>query len=220
MKWTIRVFTLAFILSQGINFFSLRAQTDTGISPETPLIANVSWKRLTVFPSSVKLKGIRDREQVVVVGENSKNKTQDLTRIAKYSSLNPDIATVDGRGLVHGLRNGPGKIKVQIGSQSITVPVLVSQTEVDNPINFTKEIVPVLTKEGCNQGACHGSQHGKGGFRLSLRGFDPGFDYEQIVQSSKGRRVVLSDPERSIFLLKPTLTMEHGGGERFPVNSP
>jgi hypothetical protein len=58
-------------------------------------------------------------------------------------------------------------------------------------------------------------QHGKGGFKLSLLGFDSVFDYAQIVQSAEGRRVVLSDPERSILLLKPTLTMEHGGGERF-----
>src|SRR5205085_1968830 len=60
-----------------------------------------------------------------------------------------------------------------------------------------------------------GAQHGRGGVRLSLFGFDPAFDYAQIVQSAEGRRVVLSDPERSILLLKPTLTMEHGGGERF-----
>src|SRR5262249_16449819 len=64
-----------------------------------------------------------------------------------------------------------------------------------------------------------GSQHGKGGFRLSLRGFDPAFDYVQMVQSAEGRRVVLSDPERSLFLLKPTLTLEHGGGERLKAGS-
>jgi hypothetical protein len=76
-----------------------------------------------------------------------------------------------------------------------------------------------MTKAGCNQGACHGGQHGRGGFRLSLLGYDPAFDYSQIVQSAEGRRVVLSDPERSVLLLKPSLQMEHGGGERFPPNS-
>src|SRR5437016_4079721 len=90
----------------------------------------------------------------------------------------------------------------------------------DTPVSFSRDIVPVLTKAGCNQGACHGAQHGRGGFRLSLLGFDPAFDHNQIVQSTEGRRVVLSDPERSILLLKPTLTMEHTGGERFKVGSP
>src|SRR5256885_2129047 len=86
------------------------------------------------------------------------------------------------------------------------------------PVQFSRDLVPVLTKAGCNQGACHGAQHGRGGFRLSLFGFDPAFDYAQIVQSAEGRRVVVSDPERSILLLKPSLQMEHGGGERFKVN--
>jgi hypothetical protein len=78
--------------------------------------------------------------------------------------------------------------------------------------------VPILTKAGCNQGACHGSQHGRGGFKLSLLGFDALFDYPQVVQSAEGRRVVLPDPERSILLQKPALIMEHGGGERFAAN--
>ena len=95
----------------------------------------------------------------------------------------------------------------------------VSGPTAEVPTSFVREVMPVLTKAGCNQGACHGAQHGRGGFRLSLLGFDPAFDHSQIVQSAEGRRVVVSDPERSIVLLKPTLTMEHGGGERFKVNS-
>src|SRR5439155_3353070 len=87
-------------------------------------------------------------------------------------------------------------------------------------VSFTREVVPVLTRAGCNQGACHGAALGRGGFRLSLLGFDPAFDHGQIVQSAEGRRVVLPDPERSILLLKPTLTMEHAGGERFKAGSP
>ncbi|MFO0844831.1 MAG: DUF1549 and DUF1553 domain-containing protein [Gemmataceae bacterium] len=66
---------------------------------------------------------------------------------------------------------------------------------------------------------CHGAQHGKGGFRLSLFGFDPAFDHPQIVQSAEGRRVVLSEPERSILLQKPAGVMDHVGGERFKVGS-
>jgi hypothetical protein len=86
-------------------------------------------------------------------------------------------------------------------------------------VSFSREVVPLLTRAGCNAGACHGAQHGRGGFRLSLFGFDPDFDRREIVQSAEGRRVVPSDPERSILLLKPTLQMEHGGGERFGTGS-
>ena len=69
-----------------------------------------------------------------------------------------------------------------------------------------------------SRGGCHGAQHGRGGFRLSLFGFDPSFDYLQIVQSNEGRRVVLGDAERSILLAKPALVMEHGGGEKIKLH--
>jgi hypothetical protein len=88
------------------------------------------------------------------------------------------------------------------------------------PVSFSREVEPVLTKAGCNGGACHGAQHGKGGFRLSLFGFDPAFDYAQIVQSNEGRRVVPGDAERSILLAKPSGVMEHGGGVKLKLNGP
>src|SRR5215470_1978456 len=99
------------------------------------------------------------------------------------------------------------------------VTVVVQMFSDETPANFTRVVVAILTRAGCNQGACHGAQHGRGGFKLSLRGFDPLFDHSQIVQSAEGRRVVMSDPERSILLKKPALAMEHGGGERFKINS-
>ncbi len=96
--------------------------------------------------------------------------------------------------------------------------LLPSMVSAEEPVNFVTEVVPILTKSGCNSGACHGAQHGRGGFRLSLFGFDPQFDYDQIVRSNEGRRVVVSDPERSILLAKPSLVMEHGGGERLKLS--
>jgi hypothetical protein len=88
------------------------------------------------------------------------------------------------------------------------------------PASFARDVLPVLTKAGCNGGGCHGAALGRGGFRLSLFGFDPVFDYDQIVSSNEGRRVVLSDPDRSILLAKPALVMEHAGGERLKLDSP
>lgn len=90
----------------------------------------------------------------------------------------------------------------------------------EQPVGFTRDVEPILTKAGCNSGACHGAQHGRGGFRLSLFAFDSQFDYEQIVLSNEGRRVVLFDPDRSILLAKPALVMEHGGGHKLTLDSP
>src|SRR5262249_14984181 len=126
---------------------------------------------------------------------------------------------VDTRGIIHPVSDGQATVTVQVNGLTASLPVQVQQSKADVPVSFSREVIPVITKMGCNQGACHGAQHGRGGVKLSLRSFDSAFDYAQIVQSAEGRRVVLADPERSIFLLKPTLTMEHGGGERFPIHS-
>ena len=87
-------------------------------------------------------------------------------------------------------------------------------------VSFRNEVVPLLTKLGCNQGACHGSQHGKGGFKLSLLGFEPEVDYTAIVKSAEERRVTPFAPEESLLLLKPTLAVAHGGGKRMEADSP
>ena len=87
-------------------------------------------------------------------------------------------------------------------------------------VSFRNEVVPVLTKLGCNQGACHGGQHGKGGFKLSLLGFEPEPDYTAIVKSAEERRVTPFAPEESLLLLKPTLAVAHGGGKRLEPDSP
>ena len=77
----------------------------------------------------------------------------------------------------------------------------------------------MLTKLGCNSGACHGSQYGKGGFKLSLLGFDAEADYDAIVKDLKGRRVDLESPSDSLILRKPSMALPHGGGRRFAAGS-
>ncbi len=174
---------------------------------------------LTVYPPRVQLDGPRDEQRLGVLGRYADGRTWDQSREARYSSNAPGVATVSPRGLVRPVRDGEALLTVEVGGMKATVPVRVKNAAADMPVSFSREVVPVLTRAGCNQGACHGAQHGRGGFKLSLLGFDPAFDYAQIVASAEGRRVVVSDPERSILLQKPTLTMEHGGGERFAVNS-
>src|SRR5262249_291076 len=122
-------------------------------------------------------------------------------------------------GVVRPVGDGQTAIEISAGSQTVRVPVQVKGATAEVPVAFTREVIPVLNRAGCNQGACHGAQLGRGGFRLSLLGFDPPFDPREIGQSAKGRRIVPSDPERSILLLKPTLALEHAGGERFTAKS-
>jgi hypothetical protein len=95
----------------------------------------------------------------------------------------------------------------------------VSPETHDRTVYFGTDVVPILTKLGCNGGGCHGKATGQNGFRLSLFGFEPEFDYEAIVKESRGRRLSPAAPDNSLLLTKGTSTVPHGGGKRLAVGS-
>jgi hypothetical protein len=100
-----------------------------------------------------------------------------------------------------------------------TATVAIKSARAAAPVSFTNDVEPILTRLGCNQGACHGAQYGKGGFKLSLAAFDPDLDYINIVKQGRGRRISQVDPARSLLLLKPILQVPHGGGRRLEIDS-
>ena len=100
-----------------------------------------------------------------------------------------------------------------------SVRLAFGQRADSRPISFLRDVSPALTKAGCNVGACHGSFQGRGGFRLSLLGFDPEFDYEVLSKASRSRRVVPTAPESSLLLTKPSGEVPHGGGRRIARDS-
>lgn len=85
--------------------------------------------------------------------------------------------------------------------------------------SFSNDVLPVLSKAGCNSGGCHGALAGKGGFRLSLFGYNPESDHFGITREVLGRRIEPEDPARSLLLLKPTAALKHKGGKRLEVDS-
>ena len=86
-------------------------------------------------------------------------------------------------------------------------------------IRFSTEVVPLLTRLGCNGGGCHGKSTGQNGFRLSLLGFEPDVDYQSLVNEARGRRIFPAAPEKSLILLKATARMPHGGGRLLDESS-
>lgn len=84
---------------------------------------------------------------------------------------------------------------------------------------FLKDVAPILDKQGCSIGMCHGKFGGQGGFNLSLLTLNPESDYKPIVHHNRGRRINLLEPEQSLFLLKPTGQVPHEGGLRFEPGS-
>jgi len=91
----------------------------------------------------------------------------------------------------------------------------------DRPVSFVNDVVPVLTKAGCNMGVCHAKAGGgQNGFQLSLLGFEPAEDFEHIVLEGRGRRLSFGSPDQSLLLLKASGQLPHGGGLRLPKSSP
>src|SRR5207245_10876771 len=89
----------------------------------------------------------------------------------------------------------------------------------DAPVTFLRDVAPILNKSGCTSGPCHGAAKGKNGFKLSLRGYDPKFDYEALLYDLAGRRFNRAEPARSLMLAKPTQQVPHGGGLRLDIGS-
>jgi hypothetical protein len=139
---------------------------------------------------------------------------RDVTREAKYRSQNEKIAGVDAHGYVRPMANGETTIEVQLGPQKLTVPVSVKGFGNGRAIDFRTEVMPLLSKHGCNAGGCHGKASGQNGFKLSLFGFDTEFDHAAITREARGRRVFPAAPEQSIFLMKAAGQMPHGGGKK------
>ena len=183
--------------------------------PEKPLVV----ARLEVFPAKLELDGPRDVRRLIVTGVLADGSKRDLTSKAQYSAP-ADSLRIDAAGFASGLKDGDFVLAIKALDKTIDVPVRVRNLTVAKPVSFVRDVEPVLAKVGCNAGTCHGSAKGKRGFKLSLRGYDPAFDYEQLVEDLAGRRFNRSDPDQSLMLLKPTNIVPHEGGYVLDPNSP
>jgi hypothetical protein len=101
----------------------------------------------------------------------------------------------------------------------ISGPLPKSQA-IEPPVSFVNDVVPVMTKSGCNMGVCHAKAGGgQNGFQLSLFGFEPAEDFEHLVLEGRGRRLSLVSPDQSLLLMKASGQIKHGGGVRLAKSS-
>ncbi|MGV3722493.1 MAG: DUF1549 domain-containing protein, partial [Actinomycetota bacterium] len=172
-----------------------------------------------VDPAVIALDGPRDRQQVVITGVAADGTLYDLTAKAKFFNKTPKIAVADARGVVH--PRGDGNANIAVVANGLKASLKVTAKNVSKPFtwNYRNQVVSVLSKAGCNMGACHGAAAGKNGFRLTLRGYDPELDYDRLLHESGGRRVSKSDPGNSLLLKKAVLQVPHAGGMRFKPES-
>jgi hypothetical protein len=196
--------------------------------------APAALRSLEIVPNAIALNGPQSWQQVVVEGHFADGHDEDLTAIAKLTTADagvarfgkddPDRAAVavtddDDAFTLHPTGPGATVVRAVVRGHVASAPVTVTKFFAPFVWSFRNHVLPVMTKMGCNSGPCHGAAAGKNGFKLTLRGFDPDTDYLTLTHQSLDRRTNRMEPSRSLILLKPTLTIAHGGGRRFPVGS-
>ncbi len=172
---------------------------------------------LRVAPAAIILDNARDARKIIVSGRTPDGFWVDLTDRAAYT---PAAALVsrDKDGYLHPLKPGKTSLTVTVAGRTVSVPVTV-KSAANPPVSFVRDVMPVLAKTSCNAGLCHGAAKGKNGFKLSLRGYDPDYDYHALIDDVSGRRFNRAQPRESLMLLKPTQGAAHQGGLVFEENS-
>ena len=178
-----------------------------------PALAADAVKSLDVYPKALTIRGADDAPQLVVTGTRADGRLIDLSGSAAYAVSDGKTLRVAKDGRAYPLANGKADITVEFGGMKLSVPVVVESMDAPLAINFANHVVPVFTKLGCNSGGCHGKIAGQNGFRLSLLGFEPEFDYTTLMKEARGRRVFPAAPEQSLLLTKATGVAAHGGGK-------
>lgn len=174
----------------------------------------------TILPTQFKLHGQEARQQLVVAKLVAGVPSATLTEggLTIHSS-DESVVRIEVMQAV-AVADGTAKIIVSDGEQTIaTAEVVVDGIGNQSQWTFRNDVQSVLSRLGCNMGSCHGASSGKGGFRLSLRGYDCDADYAAIARQLRGRRIEIADPGRSLLLAKPTGALPHKGGLRLDTAS-
>lgn len=170
------------------------------------------------------------------IGENAGKETKlDTGKPASASPFSAAIGLPDSKRLIATRHDGtlhhwdiaqkltttPAPAKSSSSSPSATSPATptAATPAPAASLSYTKDILPILTKAGCNLGSCHAKSSGQAGFRLSIFAFDPKGDHAEVVSDARGRRVFPALPEDSLLLQKATVRIAHEGGQRFEPDS-
>lgn len=174
---------------------------------------------LQVQPPTIRLIGPAATQQIIVTGRYADGAERDLTSLCELSVAAADLVELDPSGFVRARKNGSTDLTVRAGVQALRVPVVV--TDVNKPVatSFRHQFIAALNVAGCNAGSCHGIPSGRGGFRLSLRGYNPAADYVELSRDTLGRRTNRLDPTASLIYLKALGRVPHEGGARFGVDA-
>lgn len=167
---------------------------------------------LWVSPADVKILRPEASQQILLFGKAADGRQIDLTRNVRYQSLDTEVAIISPTGRIQPIGNGQTSIVIVHGERQLELPVHVAGFSTPPPVSFAHDLVPILSKSGCNSGGCHGKAEGQNGFKLSVFGFDATLDYDALTKEGRGRRVTTAAAGESLVLKKAAGQLPHGGG--------
>ena len=229
----LRLTFLALVMAAGQPGHAEKDANDTALAPgDTSRGAAPNLLSLSLQPRAVTLRGKGASQQFLLTGTYSDGVERDLSRQACFSLSDPRLGRLDGRGQVVALDGGEARLIAEFGGFSVETTIRVQASAGTRAPSFALDLEGIFTRKGCNDSHCHGSVKGRGGFKLSSQAGDPREDHRWIVRGGtfqiyslesagpEAPRIRLEKPEESLLLLKPTLQVPHGGGQRLDPDGP
>jgi Protein of unknown function (DUF1553)/Protein of unknown function (DUF1549) len=197
---------------------------EVGVAPTNPSATASPTKTpiasLSIVPTAARIEPGDPGLQLLVSAKVTAGRPGELDQVPVWSTDPAGIVQVDGEGYVRPIKPGKAKVTAARGGASASAEVEVaSSTASSRPWDFAADVVPILTRAGCNTGGCHGKADGQNGFHLSLFGYDPEGDHRAITRDASGRRVSPFSPDDSLILRKASGSTPHEGGQRIAPGS-
>ncbi|HEU0009977.1 MAG TPA: DUF1549 and DUF1553 domain-containing protein, partial [Verrucomicrobiae bacterium] len=178
-------------------------------------------------PSEIHLSADALGHGVLVTAQTGDRFEIDVTSESKFSASRAAPFEITPSGEILARRPGEGVLTARFKGKRVQIPVNVQGTALTNnssspapaSVSFLRDVLPALSKAGCNAGACHAKPEGQNGFKLSVFTYDPKSDYAEIVKENRGRRIFPASPDESLIIKKPTTALPHEGGLRFERGS-
>ena len=190
----------------------------TTVEPK-PLPEGAMVQEILVEPANIVLSSPNAYTQIIVTAMLSNGDKIDVTRLCDYE-VQGEQAKVTSTGVVTPAADGETLLVASLDDKHASAGFVdVSGINKQVAPDYVRDVMPVISRMGCNAGTCHGSKDGKNGFKLSLRGYDPIYDIRAFTDDVGSRRVNLASPEDSLMLLKCTAAVPHEGGQLTPADS-
>lgn len=183
-----------------------------------PVASATEWTSIAVYPPRVSLRTSADYQNIVAVATRDDGITLDITDQVQWTLDDASIVSLDEFRLSPS-KDGATYLRAVWNGLQAQTPVEVQSASAERPVSFHLDVMPVLTRTGCNTGSCHGSARGKDGFMLSLFGYDPQGDHYRITREIGFRRINLARPEQSLIYTKATGAVPHTGGKKMEPDS-